>query len=169
MIDFMRALGRPARAGALAALLLTAGSAAFAAGPSPAALKTAQEIVAATGANALFQPLVAGVVEQSKMLYLQQNPGQGAELNAIAAKLRTEYQPRLKEVKEQIAVYYTEHFDEKELQQILTFYQSPVGKKLLTEQPKVAEASMKFAQDWANKLSEEVTAKFQAELSKKGH
>ena len=40
---------------------------------------------------------------------------------------------------------------------------------MLTEQPKVVEASMKFAQAWANKLSDEVIGKMRDELKKKGH
>jgi hypothetical protein len=52
---------------------------------------------------------------------------------------------------------------------MLTFYQSPVGKKLLVEQPTVVDASMRYAQDWANKLSDQVIAKMREELKKRGH
>ena len=44
-----------------------------------------------------------------------------------------------------------------------------LGKKLLTEQPRVVDSSMKFAQDWANKLSDLVVAKMRDELKKRGH
>jgi len=39
----------------------------------------------------------------------------------------------------------------------------------LTEQPKMVDDSMKFAQDWANKLSDQVVAKMRDELKKRGH
>ena len=64
---------------------------------------------------------------------------------------------------------YATHFTEPELKDILAFYKSPAGKKLLDEQPKIVDASMKFAQDWANKLSDEVVAKMREELKKRGH
>ena len=54
-------------------------------------------------------------------------------------------------------------------QPILTFYKSPVGQKTLKEQPLVIESSMKFAQDWANTLTDVVIAKMRDELKKKGH
>ena len=38
-----------------------------------------------------------------------------------------------------------------------------------TEQPKVGEESLQFAQDWANKLSDQVTLKMRDELKKRGH
>jgi hypothetical protein len=40
---------------------------------------------------------------------------------------------------------------------------------MLAQQPNVIDASMKFAQDWANKLSEQVTVQMREELKKKGH
>ena len=61
------------------------------------------------------------------------------------------------------------HFTEQELKDLLAFYKSPVGKKLIAEQPTIVDASLKFAQDWANKLSDEVIAKMRDELKKKGH
>jgi hypothetical protein len=166
---FTRAIGRPLQAAVLTAALLGAAPSAFAQAPSAAAVATAHQLVTVTGATALFSPLVAGVVEQAKLLYLQQDPSLGKDLNEIAAKLRSDLQPRFKEVENEVATLYAQHFTEEELKEILAFYQSPVGKKVLQEQPKVVDGSMKFAQDWANKLSEEVTAKMRDELKKRGH
>jgi len=166
---FTRAIGRPLQAAAVAAAVLVAAPSAFAQAPSASAMATARQLVTVTGATALFSPLVAGVVEQSKLLYLQQNPALGKDLNEIAAKMRKDLQPRFKEVEEEVAKLYAQQFNEQEMKEILAFYESPVGKKVLQEQPKVVEGSMKFAQDWANKLSEEVTAKMRDELKKRGH
>jgi hypothetical protein len=168
MTIFTRAMGRPCRAAVLAIALLAAPSA-FAQTPSAAAVATAHQLVNVTGATALFSPLIAGVVEQAKLLYLQQNPALAKDLNEIAAKMRTDLQPRFVEVQNEVAKLYAQHFTDKELKEILAFYQSPVGKKVLAEQPKVVDGSMRFAQDWANKLSEEVTAKMRDELKKRGH
>ena len=51
----------------------------------------------------------------------------------------------------------------------MAFYKLRVGKKLLVEQPAVVDASMKFAQDWANKLSDEVIKRMREEMKKRGH
>ena len=137
--------------------------------PTKAAMATAEELVNVTGATQLFNPLIAGVIEQAKILFLQQNPALAKDLNEIAAKMRTDLTPRFTEVTTEVATLYATHFTEVELKQILTFYQSPVGKKLLSQQSIVIDASMKFAQTWANKLSDEVVAKMREELKKKGH
>jgi hypothetical protein len=161
-------MNRTLSAGAVAIALLTA-PAALAQAPSAAAMATAKQLVDITGATTLFSPLIAGVVEQSKLLYLQQNPMLQKDLNEIAEKMRNDLKPRFAEVTDEVARQYAEHFSEQELKDILAFYQSPAGKKLLIEQPKVVNGSMQFAQDWANKLSTEVTAKMRDELKKRGH
>jgi hypothetical protein len=171
MKNVMRAMNRTLSTGVLALAFAFTAPLAFAQGaqPSAAAMATAKQLVNVTGATALFNPLIAGVVEQAKLLYLQQNPMLQKDLNDIAAKLRTELAPRFVQVTDEVAREYATHFTEQELKDILAFYQTPAGKKLLQEQPAVVNDSMKFAQDWANKLSTEVTAKMRQELKKRGH
>lgn len=142
---------------------------AFAAPPTPAALTAAGEIVKLSGASTLFNTLVPGVVEQSKILFLQQNPGLAGDLNEIGNKMRTDLAPRLNELNAEVAKIYAEHFTEQELKDLLAFYNSPVGKKFVSSQEVVVNSSLKLAQEWANKLSDEVTLKMREELKKKGH
>jgi hypothetical protein len=168
-MEIMKATYRAARLVALAGALVLPGSATFAQQPSAAALATAKEFVTISGATLMFNPLVAGVVEQAKLLYLQQNPGLSKDLNEIVAKMRTDLNPRLDELTVEMARLYATRFTEAELKDLLAFYTSPTGKKLLVEQPQVAELSLKFAQDWANKLSDEVVGKMRDELKKRGH
>ncbi|MFY9599768.1 MAG: hypothetical protein WAR02_06010, partial [Pseudolabrys sp.] len=44
---------------------------------SVAAVQMAKEIVTVTGATAVFNPLILGVIGQAKNLFLQQDPGLG--------------------------------------------------------------------------------------------
>lgn len=165
----IKALQRAARPAAIAVALVAVNPVVHAQQPSAASMLVAKQLISVTGATTLFNPLIAGVVEQAKLLYLQQNPGLAKDLNEIAAKMRKDLQPRFAEVTNQIAKLYATHFTEQELKAILAFYRSPAGKKMLVQQPIVVDASMKFAQDWANKLSEQVTAKMRDELRKRGH
>jgi hypothetical protein len=159
-----------ARILAIAAVALAVSSpGAFAQQPSAAAIASGKELVAITGATALFNPLIAGVIEQAKILYLQQNPALSKDLNEIADKMRVDLAPRLSEINDEVAKLYAANFTDQELKAIIVFYQSPAGKKLLAEQPKVVDASMKYAQTWANTLSDEVVAKMRDELKKRGH
>lgn len=158
-----------ARLAAVAVALVAFGPAAHSQQTSVAAIATAKELVTATKATTIFNPLIAGVVEQAKLLFLQQDPSLAKDLNEIAEKMRADLAPRFAELNDEMAKLYATHFTDQELKEILVFYKSPVGQKLLTEQPTVVDASMRYAQDWANKLSDQVIAKMREELKKRGH
>ncbi len=160
---------RAVRLAAVTIALTSLGPAAHSQQPSATALATAKELISFTGSAAVFDPLIAGVVEQAKLLFLQQNPALGKDLNEIAGKLRTDLAPRFVELTDEMALLYATHFSESELKAILAFYQSPAGKKMLAQQPTVVDASMKFAQNWANKLSDQVIVRMREELRKRGH
>jgi hypothetical protein len=160
---------RAARLAGVAVALVAFGPVAQSQQPSAAAMETAKELVAFTGSTTLFNPLIAGVVEQAKLLFLQQNPALSKDLNEIASQMRTDLAPRFVELTNEVAKFYATSFTDQELKAILVFYQSSVGKKLLDQQPKIVDSSMKFAQDWANKLSDAVIVKMRDELKKRGH
>jgi hypothetical protein len=167
-MTFIHGVTRVARLASVA-LALAAGPALAQQQPTPAALATGKEIVALTGATTLFNPLIAGVIEQAKLLFLQQNPGLAKDLNDVAAKLRADLAPRFDEINTEVARLYATHFTEQELKDILAFYKTPTGTKMLSEQPKLVDDSLRFAQNWANKLSEEVVSMMRDEMKKKGH
>ena len=166
VVEVIKCAMRPA---ALALALVGLSNIASAQQPSPAAIQTAREIIKVTGATALFTPLIPGVVEQAKNLFLQQNPGLAKDLNEITTQMRADLAPRFEELTAEVAKLYAVHFTEAELKDLLAFYKSPVGMKLITEQPKVGEEGLRFAQDWANKLSDQVITRMRDELKKRGH
>lgn len=137
--------------------------------PTAAAVSMSREILDSKASFAMFEPLVPGVIETAKNIFVQQSPNLQKDLNEAAAALRTQLLPRASELKDEIAKLYAARFTEAELKEILTFFKSASGKKLLLEEPRFVEVSLGRAQEWANKLSEEVMVKFRAEMKKKGH
>ena len=137
--------------------------------PSPTAIATAKELITAKGATALWEPLVPGVIEQAKSVFIQANPTLIKELNEVAVKLRAEYAPRSAEVVNDVAKLYASRFTEQELKDTLAFYKSPLGRKLLTEEPSILDQSMRNAQSWADRLSQEVIGKIRTEMKRRGH
>ena len=154
---------------ALLAVAKPAFAQAPAARPSPAAILIAKQIVEIKGAKELYEPLVRGVVEKVKSQFMQTNFMYAKDLNEIAGSLEREYAPRVNELVDASARIYASYFTEAELKDILTFYQSPVGRKVISEEPKALEASMANAGDWGDKLSDDVIAKMRAEMKKRGH
>jgi hypothetical protein len=137
--------------------------------PSATAIATAKELITVKGATALYDPILTGVVEKAKGVFLQTNPMLQKDLNEVAAKLRTELAPRIAEVVNETARLYASRFTEQELKDAIAFYKSPLGRKLLAEEPALADQSMRSAATWADKLSEEVMNKMRAEMRRRGH
>jgi hypothetical protein len=152
----------------LLALVLSAG-AATAQQPSADALATAKELISVKGAAAIYDPVLPGVIEQAKSVFLRTNPMLGKDLNEVGAKVRSEMSARTAELLNDTAKLYAARFTEKELKDALAFYKSPLGRKMLTEEPAVLDESMRNAQNWANRISEEVMGKMRAEMKKRGH
>ena len=168
-MQFMQATNRAVRLATVAIVLAVLSPTAHAQQPTAAALSIAKEIVSVTGSITLFNPLIAGVVEQAKLLFLQQNPNMSKDANEVATKMRADLAPRLDELSNEMARLYATKFTEPELKELLAFNKSPLGKKLLAEQPTIVDASLQFAQTWANSLSDEVVGKMRDELKKRGH
>jgi uncharacterized protein len=137
--------------------------------PSPDAILIAKQIVEIKGVKAMFDPLVRGVVEKAKNVFMQTNFMWSKDLNEVAAIMHKEYDPRASELVDATARIYASHFTEAELKDMLTFYQSTLGQKMITEEPKALEESMVNAGNWADNLSEDVMAKMRAEMKKRGH
>jgi hypothetical protein len=137
--------------------------------PSAASVALAKQVIAAKGASNLYDPILPGVIEQAKNMFLQQNPMLSRDLNEVAGRLRNDLRPRAAELSDEIARLYAGRFSEQELKDVLAFYKTPVGQKVIAEEPKILESSVQQAQAWANRLSEEVLEKIRTEMKKKGH
>ena len=137
--------------------------------PSASALALAKELIEIKGATKVYDPVVTGVIEYHKNLLIQSNPNLSKDLNEVAQKLHAEMAPRRAELQLEVVRIYAQHFTEQELKDVLAFYKTPVGRKLVTEEPKVLEDTMKRADQWSAKFAEEIMAKMRAEMKKKGH
>lgn len=137
--------------------------------PSPGAILIAKQILQLKEVDKLFQPLVRGVIEKVKDQFLQTNFMWSKDLNEVAAQMQKEYAQRANELVDASARIYASHFTEAELRQILAFYQTPLGRKVITEEPKALDESMANAGNWGNNLSQEVADRMRAEMKKRGH
>lgn len=137
--------------------------------PSKSALSLANEILEIKGSMTIFEAVIPGVIEKSKATLLQMNPNLFKDLNDVGSDLRKEFAPRLDALRGDIARIYATRFTEQEMKDTLAFYKSPLGKKILNEEPTFVDRSMSAAQDWAIKLNEEVIQRFRAEMKKRGH
>lgn len=137
--------------------------------PSPTAILVAKQIVELKGARNLYVPLIRGVVEKTKNMFMQTNFMWSKDLNEVAAIEIKKYEPRVDELMDNSARIYASHFTEQELKDLLAFYKSPLGQKALIEEPKALDQSMADAGTWGDNLSQEVIADMRDQMKKRGH
>ena len=136
---------------------------------TPAALEAAKELLALKGAAQMFDPIVTGVVEQTKGALLQTNPQLAKDLTDVSKQLGAEFAPRRAEIIDAAAKAYASRFSEKELKDVVAFYKTAAGQKMLAQEPQVLDETFGFIQQWQGRFSEEVMSRFRAEMKKKGH
>jgi uncharacterized protein len=137
--------------------------------PSPAEILLAKKILDLKHVQNIFEPLVRGVIIKTRDSFLQTNFMWSKDLNDVAADLEKQYASRVNELVDEAARIYASHFSEQELKQILALYQSPLGEKIIDEEPKAIEESMAAAGAWADLFSHDVIESMRAEMKKRGH
>ena len=135
---------------------------------SPAALAAAKDILAMKNASAMYANAVPNIVQQTKDSLLQNNLNYQKDLNEVAVVVAQSMAGREKEIGDGMALVYANQFTEQELKDLVTFYKSPLGQKLLSAEPPAIQLSMSYMQQWAQQFAEQVNAAFRAEMRKRG-
>jgi uncharacterized protein len=135
---------------------------------SPAAIAAAKEILTMKNASAMYASAVPNLVAQTKDALLQANLNYQKDLNEVAVIVAQQLAGREKEIGDGMAKVYAGEFTEQELKDLVTFYKTPLGQKLLTTEPKAIQISMGFMNQWAKDFAEVINAQFRAEMRKRG-
>lgn len=135
---------------------------------TPAAIAAAKEILAMKSVSNMYNNAVPNIVQRTKDSLLQNNLNYQKDLNEVAVIVAKTLAGRENEIGEQMAKIYANDFTEQELKDLVTFYKSPLGQKLLNQEPKTINASLAYMNQWAQTFAEEVNGQFRAEMRKRG-
>ena len=136
--------------------------------PSPAAIASAKEILAMKHAGDMYAQAVPNIVQQAKDRILQSNLNYQKDLNEVAAIIAQKLAGKQQEIGEGMAKIYASVFTEQELKDLVTFYKTPLGQKLLATEPTAIQTSMAYMNQWAQGFAEVVNGEFRAEMKKRG-
>jgi hypothetical protein len=135
---------------------------------SPAAVAAAAEILSMKNASAMYAAAVPNIVQQTKDSLLRSNLNYQKDLDEVAVVVAQKMAGRTKEIGDGMAKVYATEFTEQELKDLVVFYKSPLGQKLLAAEPKAIQLSMSFMNQWAQAFAESVNGEFRAEMRKRG-
>jgi hypothetical protein len=135
---------------------------------SAACLASAREILQMKNAAAMYANAVPNIVSQTKDQILSTNLNYQKDLNEVAVIVAQRMAGKEKEIGEGMAQIYCNEFSDKELADLVAFYKSPLGQKLLTSEPRAIQFSMSYMNGWAQNFAETVNGEFRAEMRKRG-
>ena len=177
-VDRRVVMGRSYRAAFIVTAALTLGAAgAFVLAPAgaddkstvdPEALAAAKEVLAFAGSARQFETIMPLMSRQLEASFLKLQPGHSAEIHEIMSRVIERASGRKQELADNIAVLYAERMTADELRQIVAFYKSPAGTKLLQVQPEIIQQSVAIGQIWGKKIGEEIREEVRKELRNRG-
>jgi len=112
-------------------------------------VKAARAAIDAIGATTGFDNILPGLAVRIKATLVQASPNHESEINAVVDEQALELAPRRADLEKEAATIYAKTFTQDELKAIADFYNSPVGKKLLSDGPIATREVMKAAEIWA--------------------
>jgi len=158
----------------LAAMLLMlslfAGSAAQAQDAGTAKrLELGQQLIDLAGVKDGIAQMLDQIAPGLTQLAQQANPGKEKEVAEVMTQfIVPKMKENLPEALRQCAVVYADHFTEDELNQLIAFYQSPLGRKLVHEQPAMSRELSRFGAAWARKAAQQAIHEYANEFKKRG-
>ena len=135
----------------------------------PERLKLAREMLQLSGMEALSSQMLELVSRHVSELVRRHNPDQGEVISEIIETvLVPEAKRRAPEMSEAMARLYAERFTAPELQDVVDFYRTPTGRKLVAASPELLSEGNRLGQAWGRLIVEESWPRLVERLREKG-
>lgn len=136
---------------------------------SPEQLSLARKYVDLTNKAQIFEAVAAMTAQQTSQLLSQQNPELATTIDeAIGTVLETR-KGKSDDLFNQIARVYAVMYTAEELQQIVTFYETPVGQKLATNAFQANSDVSKIMQVYTHNFGTDFVREVKATLKAQGY
>ena len=138
-------------------------------GEDPARLQIARQVVDATHASSfadrMLDQMKTGLTNSLNAV----NPGRGPDVAAVVNDTFVPaFRAKLPQLTDAIIHVYAENFNVEELKEILAFYQSDIGKKLVERTPKMVQEQAQISQLIIGGEMPEINAAVAGALDKHG-
>ncbi len=161
----------------VAALSLAAPMPGFLPGPERAAhaeaadadrLAAAKDLMEITGAAKQFDIVLPLIMQQIENAFVQLKPEHADVIKEIFKLASTKFSERKQEAFDQVAIVFAEAFTAGEIREIVAFYRTPVGAKLIKAQPEIAQKTLAIGQAWGRKIGQDIDQEVRRELKNCG-
>jgi uncharacterized protein len=90
-------------------------------------------------------------------------------LDALEADGKDEFHKAIPELIEPIIAIYDSNYSAEEVRQLLAFYESPIGRKLIQQMPQIMQQSLALGASWGQSIGERVADRMRVSAKQKGY
>ena len=121
--------------------------------------KTLQEMFAMTGSEENYKMAIQQIFERFKKKY----PNVGEE---VWTEIRHDFfSSSFASLVEMLVPIYNKHMTQSDLEELIVFYKTPLGKKFTKTYPLILQESMQIGESWGMKIQQD----FQLKMKEKGY
>lgn len=135
---------------------------------TPNHLALAREVMLASGIARSFDSIIPAFDQQIRQQAVTR-PELTKDLDEVLKALQPEMELQKQRMVDIAARLYASHLSEAELQDVVTFFRSPSGKRYVASQPEVLDGMVQAMQNWTQDVSEYLMVRVRAEMGKRGH
>jgi|SoiMethySBSTD1v2_1073268.scaffolds.fasta_scaffold731537_2 hypothetical protein len=135
----------------------------------PEALAVSRKLAELTGMADIGDQMISMMAPQISTLVARANPGKEAEAAELFDKIMIPaMREALPEMVDGAAKIYARHFTATELTDLVAFYETPLGRKLIASQPTLLAEAGQMGQQWAASVTQKVFRQYAPEFQKRG-
>jgi uncharacterized protein len=137
--------------------------------PDAATIAKARELLEASNWVQSTGNIMTLLSQGMEGLIERANPGREADIRDFMTKyFLPEIRKRLPEMEDIMAAEYARYFTIGDMDQMIAFYRSDVGRKVIAVQPKLAKELYALGSSWGERVAEEVFRKLEPQLKNRG-
>lgn len=140
----------------LLALVATTGAWAQEPELAPEKVALARKVILATQATKPYNAVLPDVADRLKTAFIRGNPQLELGIIDVVDEVALDLVARRGELDDAVARLWAANFETEELQAILDFYTTDVGKKLADFQPRLLQETLLLASNWERAISEDM-------------
>jgi hypothetical protein len=136
--------------------------------PSPAAIQSANRLIAELGLIQSLNVVVPVLFGEFEKNIVATRPELKDPLHQVLVALVPEFEKGEPAVLDDVAHVMASKLTEAEIKEVLAFYESPTGKKFVAAEPAFVNELQVAGSNWRQKLADDLLPRVREELKKKG-
>lgn len=118
--------------------------------------ETLKKMFQVSGAEDTYATVIGSILDIFRAQHTEVSPNVWDELESELNR------SAIDDLAEMLVPVYSKYISEKDLQEVIAFYETPVGKKYAQYNPVITQESMQIGEKWGAQLAEDIVKRIEA-------